>query len=51
MDRLVTWEGIIPRNKRQQFRKYLKHEEERVREYARQLEAADALARTEQRGD
>ena len=46
---LVTWEGIIPRKKRQQFRKYLEHHDERVRAYARQIEAADVQARTEQR--
>ena len=49
LERLVTWEGFIPRKKRMQFRKYLEHEDERVRAYARQLEAADALAREEQR--
>ena len=49
LERLVTWEGFIPRKKRVQFRKYLEHEDERVRAYARQLEAADALAREEQR--
>ena len=49
LERLVTWEGIIPRRKRQQFRKYLAHENERVRAYAQQLEANDALARAEQR--
>ncbi len=49
LERLVTWEGYIPRKKRVQFRKYLEHEDERVRAYARQLEAADALAREEQR--
>ena len=49
LERLVTWEGFIPRKKRVQFRKYLEHEDERVRAYARQIEAADALAREEQR--
>ncbi len=49
LEQLVTWEGFIPRKKRVQFRKYLEHEDERVRAYARQLEAADALAREEQR--
>ena len=49
LERLVTWEGFIPRKKRMQFRKYLEHEDERVRAYARQLEAADALAREQQR--
>ena len=42
LERLVTWEGIIPRKKRVQFRKYLEHEDERVRAYAREIEAADA---------
>ena len=49
LERLVTWEGIIPRKKLEQFRKYLGHKDERVRAYARQIEAADALERAEQR--
>jgi hypothetical protein len=49
LERLVTWEGIIPRKKREQFRKYLTHENERVRAYARELEVADALERAELR--
>jgi len=49
LERLVTWEGIIPRKKREQFRKYLEHKDERVRVYARQIEAAGALERAEQR--
>ena len=49
LERLVTWEGLIPRKKRKQFRKYLEHEDERVRTYAREIEAADASAREEQR--
>ena len=49
LERLVTWEGIIPRKKREQFRKYLEHKDERVRVYARQIEAADALNPAEQR--
>jgi hypothetical protein len=48
LERLVTWEGIIPRKKRQQFHKYSGHADERVRAYARQLEAVDALARAEE---
>ncbi len=49
LERLVTWEGIIPRKKRVQFRKYLEHEDERVRAYAREIEAGDALERAELR--
>jgi hypothetical protein len=49
LERLVTWEGIVPRKKRERFRKYLEHEDERVRAYARQIEVADALERAEQR--
>lgn len=49
LERLVTWEGIIPRKKRQQFRKYLEHEDDRVRAYAHELEATDAQTCAEQR--
>ena len=49
MERLLTWEGQIPRQKRSQFRKYMKHKDERIRTYARQMEAADALERAAQR--
>jgi hypothetical protein len=49
LDRLVTWEGFIPRKKRQQFCKYLEHENERVRGYAQEIVATDAIARAEQR--
>jgi hypothetical protein len=49
LERLVTWDGIIPRKKRNQFRPYLEHENERVRAFARELEAADKEARTELR--
>ena len=49
LERLVTWEGIISRKTRKQFHKYLEHENERVRNYAQELAAADAVARAEQR--
>lgn len=49
LERLATWEGIIPRKRRGQFRKYLAHADERVRARAREMEAADAVARAEQR--
>ena len=49
LERLVTWEGIIPRKKRHQFRKYLEHDNERVRARMHEIEAADAPERAEQR--
>jgi hypothetical protein len=49
MEQLVTWEGVVPRKKRQQFQKYLEHENERVRAYALEIEAAGAVARAEER--
>lgn len=39
LERLITRDGIVPRNKREQFRRYLKHRDERVRAYAHQLAA------------
>jgi hypothetical protein len=49
LERLLTWDGRVPRKNRGQFEKYLHHENERVRAYAHQLEAADAMERAEQR--
>jgi len=49
LERLVTWEGIIPRKKRAEFCKYLEHENERVRAYAIELQVADTEARAELR--
>jgi hypothetical protein len=51
LDRLLTWNSRIPRRHREQFRKYLNHKDERVRAYACQIEAADALAVAEWRLD
>jgi hypothetical protein len=48
LERLLTWDGRIARRNLEQFRKYLHHKDERVRAYAQQIEAADALARAEQ---
>ena len=48
LERLLTWEGRMPRKNREQFRRYLKHKDERVRAYAQQIEAAGALARVGQ---
>jgi hypothetical protein len=49
LDRLLAGSSIIPRKKREQFHRYLHHTNERVRAYARQIEAADALERAERR--
>lgn len=49
LERLLTWDGRIPRKRRGQFEKYLHHENERVRAYAIELEKADACARAERR--
>lgn len=49
LERLLTWDGRIPRKKREQFRKYLTHKDERVRAYAQQIEAAGSVARAVQR--
>ena len=49
LDRLLTWNGHIPRRNREQFRKYLNHEDERIRAYACRIEATDALNCAEQR--
>jgi hypothetical protein len=49
LERMVTWEGIIPHKKHRQFRKYLVHEDQRIRAFACELEAADAVERAELR--
>lgn len=49
LERLLACGSIIPRKKREQFRRYLHHTNERVRAYARRIEAADALERAERR--
>jgi hypothetical protein len=45
LERLLTREGRVSRRKQSQFRKYLKHKDERIRAYARQIEATGALMR------
>jgi hypothetical protein len=47
LERLLTWDSRIPQRNREQFRKYLNHKDERIRAYARQMEAADTLERAE----
>ena len=49
LERLVTWEGYIPRKRRAQFQKYLEHEDERIHAYAREIESTDAQVRAEER--
>ncbi len=51
LERLLTWSGHIRRRNREQFHKYLNHEDERIRAYARQIEAAEAWAVAERRLD
>lgn len=51
LDRLLTWNGYIPRRNREQFRKYLNHEDERIRAYAYRIETAGAWAAAERRLD
>jgi hypothetical protein len=45
LERLVTWEGIIPRKRRATFEKFLSHDDPRIREYAAELAALDVEAR------
>jgi hypothetical protein len=39
LERLLTWDGRVPRENRKQFKKYLNHENERVRAFATELES------------
>ncbi len=49
LERLITLGGMILRKKREQFGRYLTHKDERLRAYACEIEAADAVERAEQR--
>ena len=51
LDRLLNWNGHIPRRNREQFRNYLNHKDERIRAYACQIETAGAWAVAERRLD
>jgi hypothetical protein len=51
LERLLTWDGRVPRENREHFKKYLNHENERVRAFATEIETADAWARAERRLD
>ena len=51
LDRLLNWNGHIPRRNREQFRKYLNHKDERIRAYACRIETAEAWAVAERRLD
>lgn len=45
LERLVTWDGIVPRKQRKAFEAFLSHPNPRVREYAAELAALDVEAR------
>jgi hypothetical protein len=49
LERLLTWEGLIPHRNRRHFEKYLYHSNESIRAYAQELEKADAEKRAEWR--
>lgn len=49
LERLLTWDGLIPREKRGEFKRYLNHKDERVRTCALELEMADAWTLAERR--
>ena len=49
LERLVTWEGIIPRKRRRAFEKFLSHPDVRIRQYAQELAAIDVEERKFQR--
>lgn len=51
LERLLTCDGRVRRENREQFKKYLNHENERVRAFATEIETADAWARAERRLD
>jgi len=49
LERLLGYQGHVPRKKLKQFQKYLEHENPRVRAYAEQIALDDALERAELR--
>jgi len=51
LNRLLNWNGHVSRRNHEQFRKYLDHQDERIRAYACQIETAWAWAVAEQRLD
>jgi hypothetical protein len=51
LERLLDFDGRVRRKRREQFQRYLTHENERVRAYACEIEIADAIARAEDRAD
>ena len=51
LDRLLTWDGHIPKRNREQFLKYLNHKDERIRAYAYRIETVHARAVAERRLD
>ena len=51
LERLLTWDGRVPGENRGHFKKYLNHENERVRAFATEIETIDAWERAERRLD
>ena len=51
LERLLTWDGRVPRENREHFKKYLNHDKQRVRAFATEIATADAGARPERRLD
>lgn len=49
IDRLLTWDGVIPRHQRPSFERFLHHPSERVRNYAQGLAARDEQERAQRR--
>ena len=49
LERLVTWDGIIPRKRRRVFEKFLSHPDARIRQCAQELAAIDVEERKFQR--
>lgn len=49
LERLVTWEGIIGRKRRNAFNGFLKHPDPRISRHAEELAALDVKARSQRR--
>jgi hypothetical protein len=41
----MTWEGIIPRERRKSFERFLNHADRRIRALAEQMQAQDQATR------
>ncbi len=49
IEQLFTWEGFVRNGRRKELDKYLEHPDERVREYAQQVQERDRTERELQR--